>query len=137
MTAAEIRAFFPAWSPPFCFDATYAVPTADWILNQFFPVWKAEREAKGLWLYKRKNDCDNFARAYAVAAQDAWALTPTALESEGVAVGEFCYIRADGRGAHCIVAAICEEGLVFIEPQTGQRLALTPSEISTCFHAAF
>ena len=136
MTPAEIKAFFPAWLPPFFYDDSYAVPTADWLLNGFFPAWRTERTAKGLWQYTRENDCDNYARAFCVGAQDAWAQSHSD-DDEAVAVGEFCYVRADGAGSHCIVAAFCETGLIFIEPQTGQRLALTPTEISTCFRCAF
>ncbi len=136
MTADEIRAAFPAWSRVMCYDATYGKPTVEWLLRKFYPWWKARRWEGNLDKWTRKNDCDNFGRAFAVAAQDAHADTNQA--DEGLAVGEFCYIGSSHvQGPHHIVAAFTDEGLIFIEPQTGQRLALTPAEIQTCFHAAF
>lgn len=137
MTAAELTAFLPPLSFPFCYDTGYAVPTTHWLFGAFLPQWKAERQARGLWPYTRRNDCDNFARACCVAAQDAWAQSAEAAsDDEGLAVGEFCYTRRDGQ-RHAIVAAITEAGLIFIEPQTCERIALLDEEINSCFRAAF
>ena len=138
MTSAEITAFFPnCWPPPFYYDATYAVPTSHWLFGTFLRGWKAARSTEGLMTYTRRNDCDNFARACAVAAQDAWSETDTANDSEGISVGEFCYHRSEGRGAHAIVVAITDEGLLFVEPQLCERVALHPTEIASAFRISF
>ena len=140
MTAAELIAFFPrCWPPPYCYDESYAVPTSHWLFGVFLREWKSARQADGLMGYVRRNDCDNFARSCAVAAQDAWAKTPAATpeDAEAVAVGEFCYHRSDGRGAHAIVAAITDDGLTFVEPQLCERVALTPAEIASAFRISF
>lgn len=138
MTAAEITAFLPVWPPPWYYDTGYAVPTLHWVFGTFLPAWKAERAAKGLTTYTRRNDCDSFARSLAVAAQDAWSESDQVpSDDEGLAFGVFCYHRADGRGAHAINVLICDEGLVFIEPQLCERIALAPAEIATCFRCEF
>jgi hypothetical protein len=138
MTQAEITAFLPVWPPPWYYDTGYAVPTSRWLFRDFLPAISLARHRAGKSTYTRRNDCDNFARAFAVAAQDAWADSPgVRSDDEALAFGEFCYHRADGRGAHAINVAITDEGLVFIEPQTAERITLTPAEIATAFRVSF
>lgn len=139
MTATEIRAEFWKLSPlaqVLCYDTTYDLPTVDWIQNKFYPWFKKTRWNGDLSNWSRKNDCDNFARAFCVFCQDAHVLSSGT--ADALAVGEFAYIaNADVKGPHAIVAAFTDEGLVFFEPQNGQRLALTPLEIQTCFLVRF
>ena len=136
MTQSEIRSFFPSWIAPFFYDVDYAKPTSDWLLNEFGPWFRKNRWKKDLDKWSRRNDCDNTARSYCVAAQDAHAKGDS--QAEAIAVGEFCYIATTHvQGAHAIVCAFTEEGLIFIEPQTGQRLALIPTEIQSCFRVSF
>lgn len=136
MTEQELRSSFPTWTHVMCYDTTYARPTAAWLVDKFYPWWKVNRWNSNLDKWTRKNDCDNFARAYAVACQDAHAETEQG--DEALAVGEFCYIGSSHvKGSHAIICAFTDEGRIFIEPQTGQRLKLTPEEIQTCYHAAF
>lgn len=119
----------PAWIVPFCYDETYARPQKDWLINTF-GHWFFSRWGR----YERKNDCDNFARAYCVYAQESHAETDS--DSEACAVGEFCYIREDGV-AHAIVLAFTDKGPIFIEPQTTREIILTPKEVLSCFRVSF
>ncbi len=136
MTSAEIRLLFPVWSRGVFYDVTYALPTTRWLFDEFVPWFRTQRFKANRHKWERKNDCDNFARAFAVFAADAH--NEGRSDLEGIAVGVFCYIGSSHvRGPHAITCAITEEGLIFIEPQTGQRLALTPAEIQTCFHYEF
>jgi hypothetical protein len=133
LTASEIRSQFPAWVPLRLTDETYARPTAAWLRDMFWPWFQRKRWDLGLSRWARKNDCDNFARAYAQYAADCHALT-AGEEAEGLAVGEFCYIgTTHAKGPHAIVVAFTDEGKIYVEPQTGQRLALTPTEELSCF----
>lgn len=131
MTASEIRADLPLLAPCYLCDLTYAKPTFRWLSSTFYPWFWEHRTNLGLKNWTRKNDCDNFARAYAQAAADAHALT-SGNELEGLAVGEFWYHQAKG-GGHAIVIAWTDLGRVFIEPQTGFRMNLTEAEIDSCF----
>lgn len=133
MTPAEIQSFFPPWTGVFFYDETYARPTNDWIFNRFYPWLRSKHSTK----WKRKKDCDNLARRFVIECQDAHA--DSGHPDEALAVGEFCYIGTTHvRGPHAIVVAFTEDaGPVFIEPQTGQRLALTPTEIQSCFRVSF
>lgn len=135
MTRAELAVYFPQWCQPFFYDTTYAKPKLAWLTDKFWPWFKNARWKSNTDKWTRKNDCDNFARAYCVFAQDAHADTPLN-DDEGLAVGEFCYVRSSGE-AHAIVVALTDVGLVYIEPQTGEVLGLTPQEKSSCFRVSF
>lgn len=132
MTRDEAQARLP-FSALFA-DESYAAPTLRWLQGAFWDSFQADRFAK-VGRYTRKNDCDNWARAYAQHAQDCHAQT-AGTEAEALAVGEFFYTRSDGT-AHAICAALTEQGLTFIEPQTGAALTLTPAEIMSCTFARF
>lgn len=133
MTAAELRSQFPAWTPVILSDATYAKPTVRWLREDFWPWFQKMRFNLGLNRWQRKSDCDDFARAYAQAASDCHALTGGSAE-EGLAVGQFYYIGTTHvKGPHAIIVAFTDEGRTYWEPQTGQRLALTPTEELSCF----
>lgn len=136
MTRAEIQSsFFPRFVV--CADDSYAVPTLRWLQGAFWDSFLAERWAKGLKTWERRNDCDNFARAFAQHAQDCHAIS-TGRDDEGLAVGEFFYTRRTGDG-HAIVVAFVDDDhrRVFIEPQNGQVIDLTPAEIASCSFVRF
>lgn len=135
MTSAELKSLLPASAPFFAADVSYAKPTFGWLLGTFWTYFWNDRTNKGLLNWTRKNDCDNFARAYAQAAADCHALS-NGSDLEGLAVGEFWYLRDIG-GEHAVVAAFTDQGLVFLEPQTGQRLYLSDKEIFSCLLAYF
>lgn len=116
-------------------DVSYAKPTLKWLQGPFWDWFQKTRWDLGLSKWTRKNDCDNFARAYAQAAQDCHSLTSE--DSDALAVGEFWYHREKG-GAHAIVVAVTDQpGLTFIEPQNGQILKLTEQEFQSCFFVRF
>lgn len=120
-------------------DTDYALPTRAWLSGPFWTWFQQMRWNLGLTKWERTNDCDNFARAYAQAAADCYALTPWPDGSprpESIAVGELFYIRKDG-AAHAICVAVTESDLTFVEPQTGQFLTLDPEELASCFFVRF
>lgn len=136
MTAAELQLRFP-----FCRvvapDLDYALPTRAWLGGPFWESFKADRWAKGVTTWERKNDCDNFARAYAQHAQDCHAVSRGS-QKEGLAVGEFFYTQATG-GGHAINVAFADDATrpLFIEPQTGREITLTPDEQASAFFVRF
>jgi hypothetical protein len=137
VTAEEIRSQFPSWVTVIMADATYGKPTVAWVREHFWPWFQRQRFNLGLLKWERTNDCDNFARAFAQYASDCHALTP-GLQGEGLAVGEFYYIGTTHvQGPHAIAVAITDEGKVYFEPQTGQRIALSPTEELSCFFVRF
>lgn len=138
LTRTEVHALVYAagvqpWTSVFFYDESYAKPTTDYLLNKFWPKYRDYLFSRGRHKWTKKRDCDNSARRYVVELQDLHAESNDF--AEALAVGEFCYIS--NRGPHAIVIAITDEGVIFIEPQDGQRLALTPYDISTCFRVSF
>lgn len=135
MTPQDIRSLLPSTAYFYAADVSYSRPTLAWLTDVFWNWFWSDRTNKGLLKWDRRNDCDNFARAYAQSCEDCHAITAGNTD-EGLAVGQF-YYHQDIGGVHAIVAAITEKGLTFIEPQTGAVLKLTDKEISTCFLALF
>lgn len=132
MTRAELSSLVYV-TAPFA-DDTYARPTLAWLQGPFWESFREDRWAK-VGRYTRKNDCDNWARAYAQHAQDCHAVS-NGNDDDAVAVGEFFYTRSTG-ASHAIAVAITEHGVTFLEPQNGTVLPLTPAEIATCTFARF
>ena len=130
MTAYQVRMAFPGTAIIITPDTEYACPTVHWLKDTFYPWFQQQRFNLGLNKWDRRNDCDNFARAFAQAAADCHALS-NGDDSEGLAVGEFYYHQATG--GHAINVAFTDIGKVFIEPQTGQIITLKPEEERTCF----
>lgn len=136
MTSFQLRQLLPLSAPVLFSDATYAKPTIRWLKGEFWDWFQKSRWDLGLSRWTRKNDCDNFARAYAQAAQDCHSLS-VGNNSDALAVGEFWYHQAKG-GAHAIIIAVTDRpGLTFIEPQTGGELTLTEQEFQSCFFVRF
>lgn len=136
ITPAQIRLAFPGCRHVLAPDARYQAPTLVWLRGPFWEWFRKERWAANLDKWTRRNDCDNFARAYAQAAQDCHALT-TAGTEEGLAVGEVFYTKA-GAGGHAIVTAFVGDAApIFIEPQNNAVLPLTPDELSSVFFVRF
>lgn len=134
MTSADIRSSFPSWTPVVFYDQTYAKPTADYLLNDYYKWFRGWLAGFNLSTWKRWWDCDDFALLYVAGCKIAHAQT-VGVDADSLAVGVFCYTSS--RGPHAIVTAFTDQGQIFIEPQNGQRLALTPQEISSCFSASF
>ncbi len=135
MTNAELKSKLPLLAPAYFADASYAKPTLAWLQGPFWTWFIAQRQAYGLNTWTRKNDCDNFARAYAQAAQDCHSVSQDPTNQEGLAVGEFWYHGPNG--PHAIIIAVTDKGIVYLEPQNNHQLILTPSEISSCFYVRF
>lgn len=142
MTGPELRAFLIAQgcSPQndFTLDAVYAHPTREWFVGPFARAIRHNVEQIGLDRYRAScNDCDDFANRARQWAQDCHALTSPESNS-ALAIGAFFFRPAGGTNGHAIICAVVytEMGwpvLVFVEPQTGQEIMLTPDEIRSCF----
>lgn len=132
MTNYELQALLPRQA--ILADSSYAQPTLAWLQGAFWQSFKADRWAK-VGSYTRKNDCDNWARAYAQHAEDCHAMSKGS-DAEGLAVGEFFYTKDSGDG-HAIVIAVIDDQVVFIEPQNGLTLQLTEAEILSCAFVRF
>ena len=112
-------------------DRGYAAISTAW-LKEFHTYFKGELWRKDL-SYSKTYDCDNFARGFCADANE---VHKEVSKGEALAIAEFHY-RQDTGGYHAIIAAITEQGLVFMEPQNGDFLTLSQGEIDSCIFLRF
>ena len=140
MTQADLRALFIQGTPIFVGGSNYAKPTTAWLTGPFWQWFKAMLWDEDLDKWTPPWECRDFARAYACLAQVCNARTaalPAGMDA--LAVGEF-WFHPDGNPPledHAICACVTEEGLIFIEPQTGLVRPVSPNELLTCKFARF
>lgn len=118
-------------------DPAYAEVNSGW-LPVFYEKYREELFRSGIMHWDARFTCKHFAGYYAAMAQADYyyATFHTYTAANSLAIGTFWYIRADGRG-HAIIVALTERGRLFIEPQTGKEVALTPTELSHSFLKIF
>lgn len=136
LSRSELTLLLPPFGYKLLVDESYAKATTGWYLQTFYPWFRRGRADLGLTGWTRKHDCDNFARAYCQAAQDCHSLSQEN-SAEALAVGEFFYYQEKTHSNHAIVCAVTEKGLIHIEPQTGELLFLTASELLSCSYVRF
>lgn len=125
-------------------DATYAVPSIDYLTDQFTFWWRKKLEERGLGKWETVWDCDDFAWTFYTDIR--WAhYNSKKSNAEGISVGVVYYMSGareeDGSGGgHAINTAIVgadnERSVVFLEPQRAARgmdpiITLTDNEIAS------
>lgn len=117
----------------FAGDAEYAVVNSN-ALPAIYADFRSTLSGLGLVKWDERFDCNRFATLYIGVAQAKYAVAAwhSATKAQALALAEVWYlIGGDPARAHAIVLAITERGPVFIEPQTGKELSLTPKEQRT------
>lgn len=111
-------------------DASYAQVNSAW-LKAFYSEFRDELFRQGVTKWDARFDCNHFASYYAALAQTKFyaANFQSWTTAQTLAVGPFWY--QSPRGYHAIVLALTERGPVFIEPQTGAELRLSPAELAS------
>lgn len=116
--------------PGFKGDTNYAVVQAS-ALPALFDNFASVLSKQGLVKWDTRYDCNHFAALYVSLSQArftvaAWHSTTPA---QTLALAEFWYVPASAGGkGHAIVAAQTDQGLLFIEPQTGRTITLSDAE---------
>lgn len=137
--AGEVWQAVPQGPMPFTPDLGYAVVNDAW-LDGFYARFRSDLFAKDVTKWEGRFDCNKFAAYYCALAQaefyrdtfHSW------IPGQALAVGEVWYVPgwSPGKG-HAIVVAVTDRGAVFIEPQTGKRVALTDAERSSIYFKRF
>jgi hypothetical protein len=109
-------------------DETYAEVNSA-ALPAFYNWFQTKLFDLGLTRWNQRQDCDDFANLYADLLQlrfylAQWERHPLP-EAEALAVARFWYRPSPGEG-HAINAIATERGLLYIEPQTGQLVTVSP-----------
>lgn len=118
-------------------DATYAVATLAWYKATLYPYMVSQLNASGIFQWKEKFDCDNWSASFCYWARVCHACSkmPGSV-AEGMGCGQVSYLK-NGTDGHSIVAVYTEQGLIFIEPQTGAVLILSAEERASIFGIEF
>lgn len=139
MTRAEIAAFFQWGAQPYFGASTYAVPTLAWLQGPCWQGFRARLWGENLDRWQVRWQCRDFARAYATFALECWATTQTVSGDDGLAVGEMWFTpdAAQPLDGHAICPVITDQGLQYIEPQTGALWPITPAQFSSRYFLRF
>jgi hypothetical protein len=113
-----------------CGDTAYAQVDSRW-LGGFYDRFRSEIFRLGVTKWDPRFDCNHFASFYVALAQTEFYLQNfhSATKAQTLALGVVWY-QSPG-GAHAIVSALTERGRVFIEPQTGAEVFLTPEQLGS------
>lgn len=135
-TRAEIQAKAGVLS--YYSDDTYAEVSSAW-LKSFYDDYRKVLFNQGVTKWEPTFDCDNFATFYVALANVRFfsASFQSFSPAQSLALGEFWYSPSGGANAHAIVTVLTERGQIFIEPQSGQELQLTPEERASCLLLKF
>jgi hypothetical protein len=106
-------------------------------LPALYDNFRSEIFRQGVTKWDERFDCNHFAAYYVALAQTRFYIENfhAATRAQSLAVGVFWYHST--RGPHAIVCALTERGAVFIEPQNGREITLTPAERASAFLVAF
>jgi hypothetical protein len=117
-------------------DGPYAVIKAE-ALAGYYENFRAQLFSEGVVKWDERFDCNHFASYYIAKAQTQYYLANfhSSTPAQTLALAEIWYRPGGGRQGHAIVAALTDQGLLFIEPQTGARLVLSPVERVSVFLA--
>lgn len=136
--AKQVATAFGAMEPPA--DATYAEVNLD-ALPEYYNWFRDKLDLLGIGRGQTRFDCDNFASLYTDLAQvrfyQAQWEAAAVPKAEALAVGSFWYrpgCRAEGHAINCILT---QQGVVYVEPQTGEIIRLTMGEILTKIRVIF
>ena len=101
-------------------------------LPYLYDNFRSVLSSQGLVKWDSRFDCNHFSTLYISTAQIKYAVAAwhSTTPANSLALAEVWYTPT-GRPLHSIVAAQTEQGLLFIEPQTGQTVTLSPSERSS------
>jgi len=119
--------------PQIAGDDRYAlVKTTD--LPDLYDAFASTLSDLGLVKWDASFDCNHFASLYISVNQARYAVQRwhSSAPPDSLALAEVWY-RPTPNSGHAIVAALTPEGLVYIEPQTGQRVTLTPEQEKSIF----
>lgn len=107
---------------------------------KYLPEFQAEfmrvSENLGIKGWNARYDCNNMATLYVACAKALFASKNINIETsfqETLAIAEVWYIRIYNGNAHAVVAMYSNAGLIFVDPQDGERVFLTGSEIESIF----
>lgn len=119
-------------------DVSYSEVNSAWLAS-YYESFRASLFREGIVKWDARFDCNHFADCYAALAQLKFFTESFHARNaaQTLAVGVVWYRRDVDGGGHAINCALTEKGMVYIEPQTGAEVALSPTEIASRFLVRF
>jgi len=120
-------------------DSEYALVSKQG-LQEYYKEFRSELFRKGVVKWDERFDCNHFAGYYIELAQIKFYLSNfhSSSKAQTLAIGTFWYLPDHARGqGHAIVAALTDQGVVFLDPQTGLFTVLTVTELQSAYVKLF
>ena len=116
-------------------DDSYAEVNSEWLKN-FYRTYRAELSRMGVVKWDDRYDCRRFAGFYTELAQSQFfrQMFHSGVRAQTLALGPIWY-RPEHGGGHAIIFALTEKGPIYLDPQSGQEVSLTPRERDSIFFA--
>ena len=117
-------------------DNAYAQVNSEW-LRSFYKDYRNELCRMGIVKWDTRFNCRHFASVYAELAQSKFFSEnfQSDTTAKALALGPVWYQKDNNKGGHAIIMALTEKGRIFIEPQTGEEVQLSPAEKASIFFA--
>lgn len=115
-------------------DTAYAVVQSA-ALPALYENFRSVLSSQGLVKWDARYDCNHFSALYIALAQTQYAVAAWHSETKAqtLALAELWYLPNGPPSGHAIVQARTELGDIYIEPQSGQRLTLTPAQLRSIY----
>ena len=119
-------------------DEAYAEVNSAW-LARFYDDFRSELFRLGVVGWNERFDCNRFTEFYIGLAQARFYRESfhSATKARALAIGPYWYLRENGHGSHAVIQVLTERGRIFIDPQTGDEVSLTPRETSLAYFQFF
>lgn len=119
-------------------DEAYAEVNSAW-LKPFYARFRSELSRLGIVKWDERFDCNRFVELYTGLAQaDFYRCNfHSDTKARALALGPYWYVRANGKGSHAVVQILTERGRIFVDPQTGAEVNLTPQETRVAYFQFF
>jgi hypothetical protein len=127
----EVRLLIPR---AYVGDESYAEVNSAW-LPAYYSRFRTELSRLGIMRGTERFDCNRFAEMNTGMAQIMFfrEVFHSGIAAQALAVGPFWYWPEGSQSIHAIVQIVTERGVIFLDPQTGVILELTPAEIASAF----
>ena len=132
---SEVRQMIPTM---FFGDDYYAEVNSEW-LKRWYAEYRKQLSRIGVVHWDVRFDCNRFVEFYSGLAQAYFyrATFHSATKARALALGPIWYVRDGGNSRHALIQALTERGRVFIDPQTGEEVELTPTEKASAYLQMF
>lgn len=114
----------------------YAEVSSTW-LHEFYDKYRSELSRMGIVKWDDRFDCRRFAGMFAELAQAEFFVKAFHVQTSAntLALGQVWYRPDTTITGHAVIVAFTERGRVFLDPQSGKEIKLSPQEEGSIYMA--